>query len=102
MSELEDRCSSVVSRCCQKLEAEAGDRTGTQRKGNVRRWKPLPSNGSEDVTWRTRAGVCVRARVCVCVTEPFYSHTQNRDNTKLPDDASLIFNKTIELQANGR
>jgi hypothetical protein len=25
--------------------AEAGDSSGTQSKGNVRRWKPLPSNG---------------------------------------------------------
>jgi hypothetical protein len=31
------------------LEAEAGDSSGTLRKGNVRRWKPLPGNGSEDV-----------------------------------------------------
>jgi hypothetical protein len=28
-----------------KLVAEAGDSSGTQRKGNVCRWKPLPSNG---------------------------------------------------------
>jgi hypothetical protein len=28
-----------------KIVAEAGDSSGTQRKGNVRRWKPLPSNG---------------------------------------------------------
>jgi hypothetical protein len=26
------------------LVAEAGDSSGTQRKGNVRRWKPLSSN----------------------------------------------------------
>jgi hypothetical protein len=25
--------------------AEAGDSSGTQRKGNVRRWKPLSNNG---------------------------------------------------------
>jgi hypothetical protein len=29
----------------EKLVAEAGDSSGTQRKGNVRRWKPLQSNG---------------------------------------------------------
>jgi hypothetical protein len=29
----------------EKLVAEAGDSSGTQRKGNVRRWKPLPKNG---------------------------------------------------------
>jgi hypothetical protein len=29
----------------EKLAAEAGDSSGTQRKESVRRWKPLPSNG---------------------------------------------------------
>jgi hypothetical protein len=29
----------------EKLVAEAEDCSGTQRKGNVRRWKPLTSNG---------------------------------------------------------
>jgi hypothetical protein len=29
----------------EKLLAEAGESSGTQRKGNVRNWKPLPSNG---------------------------------------------------------
>jgi hypothetical protein len=29
----------------EKLEAEAGDSSGTQRKGNVHLWQPLPSNG---------------------------------------------------------
>jgi hypothetical protein len=28
----------------EKLVAEVGDSSGTQRKGNVLRWKPLPSN----------------------------------------------------------
>jgi hypothetical protein len=28
----------------EKLVAEATDSSETQRKGNVRRWKPLPSN----------------------------------------------------------
>jgi hypothetical protein len=51
--------SGVVSYCCEKLVAEVGDRSGTQRKGNLRRWKPLPGNGSEDVT--------VDASVCICV-----------------------------------
>jgi hypothetical protein len=31
--------------CCEKLVAEAGDSSETQRKGYVRRWKPLASNG---------------------------------------------------------
>jgi hypothetical protein len=45
-----------VSCCCEKLVAETGDSSGTQRKGNVCRWKPLPSNGSEDVTVDTSVG----------------------------------------------
>jgi hypothetical protein len=43
--------------CCEKLVAEAGDSSGTQKKGNVRRWKPLPSDGSDDVAVDT--SVCV-------------------------------------------
>jgi hypothetical protein len=45
--ELDDCCGSiVVSYCCEKLVAEAREQFGNpQRKGNVRRWKPLPSNG---------------------------------------------------------
>jgi hypothetical protein len=46
-----------VSCCCEKLGAETGDRSGTHGKGNVRRWKPLQSNGSEDVT--VDSSVCV-------------------------------------------
>jgi hypothetical protein len=42
--------SIVVSCCCEKLVPEAGGSSETQKKGNVRRWKPLPSSGSEDVT----------------------------------------------------
>jgi hypothetical protein len=46
-----DFCGAVVmSCCCEKLEAENGDRLRTRRNGNVCRWKPLPSNGSEEVT----------------------------------------------------
>jgi hypothetical protein len=35
---------------CEKLVAEAEDSSETQRKGNIRRWKSLSSNGREDVT----------------------------------------------------
>jgi hypothetical protein len=35
------------SRCELLLLAEAGGSSGTQRKGNVRHWKPLPSKGSD-------------------------------------------------------
>jgi hypothetical protein len=55
-----DNCwgSVVATCCCEKLVAEAGDILGTQGKGNVRRWKTLPSNGSEeDVTMDTN--MCV-------------------------------------------
>jgi hypothetical protein len=45
------------------MVAEAADTSGTLTKGNVRRWKLLPSNGSEDVTVDT--SVCV----CVCTSE---------------------------------
>jgi hypothetical protein len=45
-----------VSCCCEKLAAEAGDSSGTQKKGNVRLRKSLASNGSEEVTVDT--GVC--------------------------------------------
>jgi hypothetical protein len=45
VGEIEDCCGSVVVSCCsEKLAAEAGYNSGTQRKGNVRRWKPLPEN----------------------------------------------------------
>jgi hypothetical protein len=52
VSQSDDCCGSiVVSCCCEELVAEVGDRSGTQRKGNVRHWKPLPSaTASEDVT----------------------------------------------------
>jgi hypothetical protein len=58
-----DNCwrSVVVSRCCEKLVAEARDSLRTQRKGNINYWKPLPSNSSEDVT------VDTSVRACVCV-----------------------------------
>jgi hypothetical protein len=39
-----------VSCCFENLVAEARDISGTQRKENVRRWKPLPSNDNNDVT----------------------------------------------------
>jgi hypothetical protein len=48
---------------CEKLVAEAGDRSGTQRKGNVRSWKSLSSNGSEDVTVDTSACEIVNCKV---------------------------------------
>jgi hypothetical protein len=40
----------VVSCCCEKLVAEVRDSSGTERIGNERRCKPLPSNAIEDVT----------------------------------------------------
>jgi hypothetical protein len=53
--------SVVVICCCEKVKAEAGDSSGTQRKGNVSHWKPLPSNSSE--------GVIVYSSVCVSNSE---------------------------------
>jgi hypothetical protein len=55
----------MVSPCYWKLVAEAGDSSGTQRKGSVRGWKLLASGGSEDVTVDTSVHACARARVCV-------------------------------------
>jgi hypothetical protein len=64
VSYIKDCCSSVVvSCCCEKLLSETRDSSGTQRKGNVQLWKPIPSNGSADVTVDTSMCVCV----CVCV-----------------------------------
>jgi hypothetical protein len=51
-------CSDVVSCYSEKLVAEVAGRSGTQRKRNVRRWKPLPSNCSENVT--VNIGACVQ------------------------------------------
>jgi hypothetical protein len=48
-----------VSCCCEKLVAEAGDSSGTQRKGNVHRWKTLPSTAVATVTDNTSLFVIV-------------------------------------------
>jgi hypothetical protein len=37
--------SAVMSCCCDKLLAKVGDNSGSQKKRNIRRWKPLPGNG---------------------------------------------------------
>jgi hypothetical protein len=55
--QLEGCGSAIVSFCSEELVAETGDSSGTQSKGNVRCWKPLPSNSTEDVTMGI--GVCV-------------------------------------------
>jgi hypothetical protein len=47
----EDGCGTVVvSCCCYMLVSEAGGSAGTQKKGNIRCWKPLPTNGSKEMT----------------------------------------------------
>jgi multidrug resistance efflux pump len=43
----------------EKLVAEAGYSSGTQRKGNVHCWKPLPSNAVKTVTENTSLFVIV-------------------------------------------
>jgi hypothetical protein len=64
VSELDDSYGSVVvSCCCEKLVAEVGDSSATQRKGNVCCWKPLTSNSSEDVTVDTSVYVIVYCKV---------------------------------------
>jgi hypothetical protein len=49
--------------CREMMVAEAGDSSGTQRKKSVRHWKPLPRNGSEDVTVDTSVSVTVNCKV---------------------------------------
>jgi hypothetical protein len=46
----ERACRQAVSWALQKLVAEAGDSSETQKKGNVRRWKMLPSSAVKTVT----------------------------------------------------
>jgi hypothetical protein len=73
-SQLENRWGSdVVSCCCEKLVAEAGDSSGTQRKGNVRCWKPLPSNGASEDCNRLRRLVCPVVAYEVCRTMRVYT-----------------------------
>jgi hypothetical protein len=40
-----------------QVSVESGNISGAKRKGSVRRFKPLPRNGSEDVTVGTSACV---------------------------------------------
>jgi hypothetical protein len=49
-----------------ELLAEAGDCSGTHRKGKVRRWKPLRSNGREDVA--VDISMCVISLSLYCLT----------------------------------
>jgi hypothetical protein len=54
---------SLWGRFCQNLVAEARDSSGTQRKGNVKRWKPLPSNAVKTVPENTSLCVMVIYKV---------------------------------------
>jgi hypothetical protein len=73
--------SVVVSCCCEKLVAEARNSLGTQGKGNVHRWKPLPSIGSEGVTVNTSACIIVNCKnvVIQCVKESNKSDNQSKN-----------------------
>jgi hypothetical protein len=97
VSELKNYWGSVVVSCfCENVVAEAGDSSGTQRKGNVRSWKPLPSNGNEEVTVDT-VYVTVNCNVQSCAVpmsqiisiinpKPLCSHTPYKcDNIVLVD-----------------
>jgi hypothetical protein len=57
VGELVNHWGSVMSYYCEKLVAEAGDSSGTQRKWNAHHWKPLPSNALKTVRL-TRACAC--------------------------------------------
>jgi hypothetical protein len=51
-----------MNSCCEKAVTEAGYSSGTQMKENVRRWKPLPSNGHNVVTVDISVSVTVRCK----------------------------------------
>jgi hypothetical protein len=76
-------CIQAISREMQKLIAEAGNSSLTEKKGNVRRWKPLPSNDSENVTVDTSLCVIVIFTSCalrspinpITNLNPVYGHT---------------------------
>jgi hypothetical protein len=59
MKEVIGELSELVSQSASRdlLWFKHGDSLGTQRKGNVSRWKPIPSNGSQNVT--VDISVCV-------------------------------------------
>jgi hypothetical protein len=89
--QLGNRWGSIVVSCCEKLVAEVGNSSGFQREGNVRRWKPLPSNVSEDATVDTSVRVTVTLKVQSCAVSktptdpiinpnPVYSHGKSGDN----------------------
>jgi hypothetical protein len=61
---LDNRWDSVASCCCKKLVVEGREISEIQRKGIVRRWKPLPKIGSEDVTVDTSLRVRECASAC--------------------------------------
>jgi hypothetical protein len=44
-------------------ETEGGDSSGTQRKGNVHRWKPLPSSAVKTVTDNTSLCVILISKI---------------------------------------
>jgi hypothetical protein len=57
--------SGAVSRSCEKVIAEADDRPGTQRKGNVRRWSRYQNTTGEDTAdWEVLVLAVVNCRVC--------------------------------------
>jgi uncharacterized protein (DUF3084 family) len=47
----------------EKLIAKGGDSSGTQRKGNIRRWKPLPSSAVKTIIENTSLCVIVICKV---------------------------------------
>jgi hypothetical protein len=60
---LESVYKQSVESCSEKLVAAAGDSSGNQAKGNVRRWKPLPSSAVKTVTENTSLCVAVICKV---------------------------------------
>jgi hypothetical protein len=57
-----------------RVAAETGDRSGIQKMGNFRRWKPLQINENEDVTVDTNASVSLALTYYTWISELFVSN----------------------------
>jgi hypothetical protein len=96
LSEAQDFCSSVVSCCCEKLVTEAGGRSGTKRKWNVRCWKPVQSTGSEDVIVDASVRVTVTVQCSHVLYEKVPSSIQNLSIVTLNDVITGVRSDWIE------
>jgi hypothetical protein len=79
--------SVVLSPCCEKLAAEAGDSLVTQRKGNVSTESQYQATTNDNVTVDTT--VCVYMFMCVCVI--VYKESSTSGYQSKPHLKSLFF-----------